>query len=275
MTNLERYFGIKVKFKQILDPLELSYLRTKALNLTALTNFKIENFFVYVHTMNIHINYNHFAHNIEIKERIKELEVRFCINQKQVKKGQIRFYNEIADIDLPKGVEESYGDSELIKYFPGTLLNDRKILKTELITYIDKSLVRESHKKIKVHVLAVPQKEYRDKLSKTKKDKFKTSIDLKLTKQVQLTICFSTESRKLSEQKFHNTIAELNTLYKKLETHDGNSNKEDLELILNAIKASEIKDESLLKTYLKNIGGGAFKAAKEIGLPIVMELIKQ
>ncbi|UII35000.1 hypothetical protein LVD17_14410 [Fulvivirga ulvae] len=275
MTNLEKFFGIKVQFKQILDPLELSYLKTKALNLTALTNFNIENFFVYVHTMNIHIDHRHFAHNMELKDRIKELEVQFCVNPKQVRRGQIRFYNEIADIDLPKGVEESYGDTQLIKYFPGTLLNDRRVLKTELITYIDKSLVRESHKKIKVHVLAIPQKDYRDKLSKTKREEFKTSIDLKFTKQVQLTINFPTNERKLSEQEYHNTLKELNKLYEELETQNNISNKEDLELILNAIKASEIKDESSLKTYLKNIGNGAFKTAKEIGLPIILELMKQ
>ena len=76
------------------------------------------------------------------------------------------------------------------------------MLKTELITYIDKSLVRESHKKIKVHVLAIPQKDYRDKLSKTKGEEFKTSIVLKFTKQVQLTINFPINERKLSEQEY-------------------------------------------------------------------------
>lgn len=275
MTNLERYFGIKVTFKQILDPLELSYLKSKALNLTALTNFNIGNFFVYVHTMNIHVNHNHFAHNVELKDKIKELEVCFRVNQKQIARGQIKFYNELVDIDLPEGEDESYGDDELVKYFSGTLLNNRKILKTELITYIDKSLVRESHKKIKVHVSAIPQKEYREKLTKTGRDEFKTSLDLRFTKEVQLMINFPTEERKLSENEYQQTIKGLSLLYENLKSKNESNYKEDLVLISNALKASEVKDESNLKTYLRNIGNGAYKVAKEIGLPILLELMKR
>ncbi|GAA0878978.1 hypothetical protein GCM10009119_19460 [Algoriphagus jejuensis] len=273
MTNLERYFGIKVQFKQVLDPLKFNYLRAKAINLTALTNFNIENFFVYVHTMNIHINQNHFASKMPLTDRIDELEVRFCVNPKQVAKGQIRFYNDLADIDLPEGVETSYGDTQLTKYYPGTLLNKRKVLKTELITYIDKSLVRESHKKIKVHIKAFPSDSYKDLLKESHKEEFRTSIDLKLTRNVQLVIDFPIYSNVLTEEELHEIKKELELLHQRMEAQDVSSKVEDLQLLKNAIKASETGEERKLKIYLKNMGELTCNVAEEMGLHIVMKLI--
>lgn len=274
MTNLEKYFGIKVRFKQILEAFKLSYLRKKALNLMALEKFDMENFFVYVHTLTIHVNHKHFSGSLSLEERIKELEVKFCVNQKQAKTGQIRFYNDVAKIDLPKGITEAYGDTELIRYFPGTILMENESLETEIITFIDKSLVKESYKKIKVHISAVPTKNYRSILSKSGRDEFITSIDLKLTKDVQLEIPFSTNKTRVSENEFLSTLTELETLYQALDSENNEINSEDLELIKNAVIASENKDDKTLKNLLKNVGEGTFKVAKDIGLPIVLELMK-
>jgi hypothetical protein len=207
MSNLEKYLGIKVSFSKYLSPFELSVLREKAVAITKLKGFNIDDFYVYVHSMTILVNDRHFAKSIPIGERIQELSVTFQVNQKQARHAQIKFFN---DLFVTDPNEEISAETTVTRIFQSDVLQHGKQLKSELITYISKDLRADRHKKIKAHVSAIPSAEYLKK--NNSRPNIVTSVDLKFTREVQLQINFSTDEQKAEEQYLLSLITQVQVL---------------------------------------------------------------
>jgi len=187
-TNLETYLGIKLFIQEELDPFKITYLKGKAYNIAELVGFDVNEFFVYVHNLSIKsINEGYFGSETPLSKRIHHLEITFDVNPKQVKKHQIRFYNAQAGLDVERGVEEYYGDTKLIRIYPGTVLEKHHSFNTELITYVSKTLKREDHRKIKITAQGYPTDTFYRHINKNS-ECHETKIDLHLDKEVSFHI---------------------------------------------------------------------------------------
>jgi hypothetical protein len=262
MTNLEKYFGIRVIFNQVLSPYELSVLKDKAIQITKLRGFSIDNFYVYVHTMTIINNNKHFSSNIPIENRIRKLTVRFAVNPKQVKTGQIRFYNDMLE-SLNQDVGAN-GETEVIRYYSGKSLVNTGQISTRLITYIDKSLHRDSFKKIKAHVTGEATPEFFEEKNPPRSE-ILTSLDLKFTKNVQLQIPFPNSDQELANKKF-TILSQLESLLNVLNNNPTYIKDPTQIGLLNNIK-EEILEDNSDKVYdlFKLLSPEIIKVAESVG----------
>lgn len=188
MTNLETYYGVNITIKKELEPYRITYLQDKAKKIAQLACFDITKFFVYIHHIKIsQVKAKHFGSHIPIEKRIEKLHVMFEVNQKQRKKGTIMFFNDYADLEISKDVEFENGKEVIKRLYPGHMLVNDSI-DTELITFIEKSIVKDKHRKIKVTIFPNPTDEYYEILNNAKKDKIYTLIDLPFEEKVKLNI---------------------------------------------------------------------------------------
>lgn len=275
MTNLENYFGISVLLSSELEPMKLDSVMEKAVKLTKLVNFDINNFNVYLHTITIFKKRGHFSYYIPLSSIIEELNIRFQVNKKQVKAGQIKFFNYLISETLPKGIKEGYGDFELVRKFSGSFLDEHETLYTELITFIDKSLTRDSFKKIKIHIQGFPTSSYsNDYLSKTKKEEFITSFDIKYSTSIQLKIKFPSEKEQRETIQSIEIHEKLNKLATFLQESDKESSIKDLQYIEKAIEASKLpNNDKVVAKYLSMLGKKTLGIAKDIGINLLSNAI--
>lgn len=186
MTSLENYFGIRFLVYKQLDPFSISKLEQKANAIANLVGFDISDFFVYIHVISLFNRNVHFSKGIQLKDKLKRLEVEFSASPTQIKKGQVKFYNAYIDHNLEKGINELFSETSLLKIYDGEVLDNHNWLETTLITYIKKDL-NLKYRKIKVNVQAIPTNEYEKKLKKNK-SAYLTQVDLSLENKIKLNL---------------------------------------------------------------------------------------
>lgn len=271
MTNIENYFGISVLLSSELEPMTLDSIMERAVKITKLVNFDINNFNVYLHTITIFKKRDHFSHKIPLRDIIEELSIKFQVNKKQVKAGQIKFFNFLIDETLPQGIRKGYGDFELIRKFSGTFLDENETLYTELVTFIDKSLTRDHFKKIKIHIQGFPTPTYSNNyLSNTKKEEYITSFDIKYSGSIQLKIKFPSERERreaIQSIEIHDKLKKLKDF---LQEPDKSSSNKDLQYIDKAIEASkQPNNDKVIAKYLSLLGKRTLGIAKDIGINLL------
>ncbi|MFT3677995.1 MAG: hypothetical protein QM781_19040 [Chitinophagaceae bacterium] len=186
MTNLENYFGISVKIDKELDPYRITILKERANKIAELAQFDITKFFVYIHHISIsQVNGDHFASKVPLQNRFDKIIVWFKVNEKQRRKGSIMFFNDHADLPAHKDVIYENGKDEIKRTYPVSMLGSDSI-DTELITFINRSLVRNRNRKIKVTIAPNPTLEFLYMLEKAKKETIISSIDLAFEDRVRL-----------------------------------------------------------------------------------------
>jgi hypothetical protein len=198
-TNLEKYLGLKLFIQEELNPLKITYLKEKALNISEIVGFDANEYFVYIHRLSVQIcNDEYFASSIKLSERLKELEITFDVNPKQIRKKQILFYNAQASIKIQEGIgiRQYYGDTQLKIIYPGTLLDVRYSFDTELIIYVSKNLKRTDHRKIKIIAQGYPTASFYSHIRKNT-EYHETKIDLRLDKDANLHLKYLTDEEKL------------------------------------------------------------------------------
>lgn len=336
MTNLEKYFGIKVLIREELDPFRITLLQEKAQAIAEIVGFDINDFYVYVHSLAIIDKPRQFHEEIEIQNRIKSLDVSFKVNPKQTRSKSIKFYNELVDLELPKGVREALHSTEVLRMYPGSLLKKGNTLKTELITYLGKDLRKKRFRKIKINLEAFATKSYHEVLTRTNKERYLTQVDLRFDRSITMNMPNLTVqeqrdtthrlkkilSPSLDEQPF--LTINNNNMAKKIEieksqiqqvgenntaigntfqqVNQGDSQPVNFELLskqLEVLKmkveseatteeerdaigyieeakaAADDKDEKTMMKKLKDAGGVALNAARDIAVDITAEVIKK
>jgi len=195
-----------VIFSTILHPHDITILEERALEITRLRGLSPDDFYIYVHRMYITNGGKHFAHKMPVEDRIESLRLTFAVNQKQAKYGLIQFFNNHVSVDRNSPIGTA---TSLQRIYSGGLKSGEP-LNTEIITYISKSLRRESHRKIKAKVEATSTQAFKELYQLDKQ--IMTEVDLRFDREVQLEINFSSTEMEDREVYFENILQEVRKL---------------------------------------------------------------
>jgi V8-like Glu-specific endopeptidase len=150
-----------------LEPFRLKSLTKRALQLAARFDLNPDEHYVYLHSLAILPNEEHFSKGTLLHDRVDSVRIDFLINPKQKKSGAIRFFNHLFHEVLESDVDP-YATSTMISYtVDASYIEQKGAFKNELITFVSKSL-RKDHRKIKIALSMRPTDAYRRKLRSNK-----------------------------------------------------------------------------------------------------------
>lgn len=212
MTNIEKFYGIDLKIQEEANPFLITFLKEKIYEISSLAKFDVDKFFVYVHYFEV-FEVKFWGSHFPLEERIKLIDVRFEVNKKQIDRKQIKFFNELVELKPDEGtvIVENRPYYIQITYDAKKIIN--KQLKTHLITFIDKDLLRERHKKITVKIYPQGCTDFENEVSKNREigeDFINTEKILFYERQTKLPII------KLSRKKRQETRKEVKSLIDKI-----------------------------------------------------------
>ena len=185
MQNIERLFGLRIQLEDKLEPYHLKSLTKRVQQLAARFDLDPEEYFVYIHSLSILPNSDHFSKGTLLHDRLHSVRIGFLVNQKQHKNGAIRFFNHLFHEVLESDIDP-FANSTTIYYTVDAHYVERKgSFTNQLITFVSKSL-RKDHRKIKIEVIARPTESYKRKLRKL--SSAHTRLDLRYERYTPLAL---------------------------------------------------------------------------------------
>jgi hypothetical protein len=181
MSLLEEILGLKLIIVKDVDPSMVSNDSELMERLKDVIGFNSDEFFIFVHTINF-FKRMHFRKKT-ISKIIEHLELSFRVNQRQQEKGFIRFYNNaLNEEEQEDGVlnvqESSYKYTRMIS---GKYLDEHSVIRSRLITYISKDLIKEGNRKVKISIRFTP-------LNNKNRETKLTELDLQLDSSLKLNL---------------------------------------------------------------------------------------
>jgi len=193
-NKLERYFGIHVQILDEIDPMIITAIKHRAEKIFNRVNFHPNEYFLYVHCLKVTPiceTRHYWGASTPVEERVHRFSVSFHVNPKQrstsIRDGLIKFYDAYV-LDGYSSKEDDIPITDVTDVgwsYPGIHLSGGTVFKTHLVTYVSNELVRDSHKKIKIEIGAIPTDEFSTRLNTgeyTKTSKF----DVFLSQDVNL-----------------------------------------------------------------------------------------
>jgi len=294
---METFFGFTVYISKHLDPIKVEALKEDAKYIMNLYSYNLDEYFLYFHELIIKPKDEHFDFNGNLGERLENIEISFRVNQKQVKNGTIKLYNNYLKNQILKPDVKSYFlQNELLYNIKGTYLYEQGGFRNEIITFISKKVLKR-HRKVKASILAYPTEEYKKHLY-SQKDSYLTQLDvpigdknivyLKKPQNQVLTnnkgtinnIDNSTIINNIDNSKtINNTIntTQIDSLEKILEAMKKKQKyckKNDIEHFKKFI--NDIKNDKPVtkESLITRVGKKALNTAEKIGESVAVELIK-
>lgn len=162
MNKLERIYGIKVDITRSLDPENLDPIKSDASRISNLKNFNIDNYDVYFHCITIEKikPTNHHTNRFSLDQIIELLQISFCVNKHQRKKGTIKLYNRYFEEEDSSEITTVSLDFEMHRYVKTSYFKNNKKIETEIITFIDKQNIRSRDAKISINIIPQPTKSF-------------------------------------------------------------------------------------------------------------------
>jgi len=191
----------------MLRPENLNLLDGKLHDIALSEDIDLTQYNVYVHQLVVLANESHFGLGGGMTNRVENILLKFSINSKQRKSGDILFKNYILEEkQIHDGVQSYSMDHEICYTIPSNYFIKEQQFQNLLITFIRNSM-RESFKKIKVFVAAKPTQLFLPLLkSSIAVDSF-TNLDLNFTKaceyksDIQLALNLPTEETIMDDEK--------------------------------------------------------------------------
>jgi hypothetical protein len=314
MQNMEKYFGFEVSVLDELDPVRVEVLKDRAEKIIAQHDFNPDEYFVYFHHVALRrTKEEHFGLNGGVVTRLKKLELTFGVNPKQQRKKTIKIFNFLLDEESPSAIKWD-GDVESVTYhIGGDYLAEHLGFRNELITFISKR-VKKRHRKLKISVVAHPTDEFSRHIFKktdqylTQIDyPFRAPVILRAPRyrniplvsqnnhkgdsfmgdqinfngptqaaavgsQATATGTTNQQVNSLDIRALQEQLAQLQSvLESRVSTRQ---QKEELAAIAQAQIAASKGDKDGVMSHLRNAGKWALTTAKEVGVGLVVEVLK-
>jgi V8-like Glu-specific endopeptidase len=167
MQNIEKIFGMRVHLDDTLEPRRLESLKRRAQQLAARFDLNPEEHYVYLHSLSIVPNDEHFSKGILLRDRIHSARIAFFVNPKQQKSGSIRFFNHLFHDVLESDIDPYATPTTIYYTVDAHYMEEKKGFHNELITFVSKSL-RKNHRKIKISITVRPTEAFKRRLRRTK-----------------------------------------------------------------------------------------------------------
>jgi endonuclease G, mitochondrial len=185
MQNIEKVFGLRIQLEDRLEALRLKSLTKRAQQLAARFDLDPEEYFVYIHSLSILPNADHFSKGTVLHDRLHSVRIGFLVNPKQRKNGAIRFFNHLFHDVLESDVDPFATSTTIYYTVDADYVEKKGSFTNELITFVSRSL-RKDHRRIKIAVTARPTEAYKQRLTKSRSAL--TKLDLRYERYTPLTL---------------------------------------------------------------------------------------
>lgn len=210
-NKLERYFGLRVKIEEEADPHLLTAIIERFDRYANIVGFKAEEHFVYIHTLSVSQtdNKGYFGKNVLIEDRIDKLRANFRVNQKQAKTPGLEKIRFIDAFTLSTGESDWLDKTSKTSVeweYPGSFFVGRAKITTNIVTWVSKTLRRDSFKKVKLLLTATPTNTFARALKASVGISNPTAFDIPLTysKDIRFRLAsLSDEEREKIKKSFH------------------------------------------------------------------------
>jgi hypothetical protein len=197
--NMEKYYGLRIEITEELNPEKLDQLIKVAPHFMHWKGYDPDDYYLYCHQTSIIPNKKHWSRRIPIEERIESLNLRFSVNKKQLPKvgseseGRIHFYNwrcsetpieDLLGMPLGKYIEYIPAEYEMNYSLGAEFIKEHRCFRNLILTVIDKRL-RLDHRKIKLHISAIPTDEYKSRFKNESYER-ETALDCYFQKPVEV-----------------------------------------------------------------------------------------
>ncbi|MEQ2355755.1 hypothetical protein [Pseudoalteromonas piscicida] len=183
MQNMKKYFGFEVKVSDFLHPEDFSIIKDKLVDFANSEGLDLDQYRVYLHQLVILANESHFGLGGGLPTRVENVLLKFSVNYKQRRDGDIIFKNNL--LEEIEGVKSYTLPHEICYTIPPSYFLEKQQFQNAIVTFVSKSLRREEFKKIKVCVSANATDAFRPLLtSKFAADSI-TNLDLPFNKGIE------------------------------------------------------------------------------------------
>jgi hypothetical protein len=176
-TNMQKYFGFRIKVSDFLEPADYRLLKNKVVNLLEARSLDLTKYRIYLHQLVMSAETSHFGVGGGLSERIEKIYLQFSVNQKQRRSGDIQFINNLFESELAEDIDHYYTPDEIGYTIPVDFFTKRAWFQNILVTIV-KDDMREKHKKIKVRVTVKPKPQFIEQLRRQIHAHSSTVIDI-------------------------------------------------------------------------------------------------
>lgn len=182
MQNMERYFGFRVRVSDFLEPEDYEVVSEKVSSLLARESDAHTQYRVYMHQLVLEASPSKFGVSGGLGGRVSKIRLRFSINPKQRRTGDIKFMNYRFERELHEEVNHYYLP-HLIGYTfsPSYFSTECDYFQNTLITLVRIGM-REQHKKIKIRVSVEPTPQLAEALERADRADAETNLDIDFRK---------------------------------------------------------------------------------------------
>tara|TARA_R110002050_G_scaffold75326_1_gene161552 strand:+ start:98 stop:1051 length:954 start_codon:yes stop_codon:yes gene_type:complete len=312
MQNMKKYFGFEVKVSNFLHPEDFSIIKDKLVSFANSEGLELDQYRVYLHQLVILANESHFGLGGGLPARVENVLLKFSVNYKQKRDGDIIFKNNL--LEEMEGVKSYTLPHEICYTIPPSYFLEKQQFQNAIVMFVSKSLRREDFKKIKVCVSANATTAFRPLIQSNLAAESITNLDLPLNKGVDFdseitlklqgelgevkmpgddsktTNIFNiqqagavsasgeiTTNNNLNQQQqgipFDHVIKEMKHLQTLLDKEGfPESRKKEVETLTDAIQLADSKSEFIPK--LKEAGSWLADKAEKVGVSLVAAAIK-
>ena len=179
---MEKYFGFRVRVSDFLEPEDYEVIKEKVSFLLSREPHAETQYKVYMHQLVLDAEPSKFGLGGGLAGRVSKVFLRFSINPKQRRTGDIKFMNYRFERELHEEVNHYYLP-HMIGYTlsPTYFTAEREYFQNTIITLVHVGM-REQHKKIKIRVNVEPSAQLLEKLARDDRADAETNIDLDFRK---------------------------------------------------------------------------------------------
>jgi len=205
MQNMEKYFGFKVRVAEFLEPEQYFAAKDKIFSILANDRTDLSQYKIYLHQLIIEAQHSKFGIGGGLAGRLSKIFLRFTINPKQRRNGDIKFMNYRFEEELHEEISHYYAPERIGYTIPVEFFSSgREYFQNTLITLVRMDL-REDRKKITVHVSVEPTLELMSKLNNKYQANSETNLNIDFKKATeiskQIALSFSEGAPKMSKNK--------------------------------------------------------------------------
>jgi hypothetical protein len=182
VQNMERFFGFRVRVSDFLEPEDYQAVSEALSRLLAREPNADTQYRVYMHQLVLDAAPAKFGIGGGLAGRIAKVFLRFSINPKQRRTGDIKFMNYRFERELHEEVNHYYLPHIIGYSLSPTYFNtERDYFQNTLVTLVRVGM-REQHKKIKVRVSVEPTPQMLETLSRAERADAETNLDIDFRK---------------------------------------------------------------------------------------------
>ncbi len=179
---MQKYYGVKVKITDFLDPDEYRLIQK---DVQKLREMDFDDYHIYVHRLSLSWKEKHF--NVSgLEARVEKFTLSFNINKKQRISKKIKFVNDLVNdtFPIPKIITPKYDHDKIEYKIPSSYFREEYEFRNYIFILIRKD-VRDRHRKVKAVIQAKPAKSYENILEKDKHHVV-TKMDCRYRKHIEL-----------------------------------------------------------------------------------------